>query len=74
MQKQGIEKIFEYAFKGEDFPAEPMPVDGTISHAIERIWPYVAQEAGYYSAHILNPYSIAAQYIGYRDSLNRVVK
>ena len=26
-----------------------MPVDGTISHAIERIFPYIAQSRGYYS-------------------------
>lgn len=31
----------------EDFPEEPLPADGTISHAIERIIGYAAQDRGY---------------------------
>ena len=35
----------------DDFPQEPLTnTDGTIMHAIERIYPYCAQQAGYYSA------------------------
>lgn len=35
----------------EDFPAEPFNVkDGSILHAIERIYPFAAQHAGYYTA------------------------
>lgn len=32
------------------FPPEPLPADGTLLHAIERLYPYVAQQAGYFSA------------------------
>ncbi len=32
-----------------DFPEEPLPIDGSISHAIERIYIYVAQSQGYLS-------------------------
>ena len=38
----------EWAY--EDFPEEPLQaVDGTMMHAIERIYPYCAQNEGYYS-------------------------
>ncbi|MGN1275664.1 MAG: rhamnan synthesis F family protein [Floccifex sp.] len=49
-----IKKIFEQQWTYADFPAEPMPNDGTISHAIERIWGYLAQDAGYDIATIMN--------------------
>lgn len=44
---KSLKKILQKEWKYDDFPEEPMPVDGTISHAIERIWGYVAQDAGY---------------------------
>jgi lipopolysaccharide biosynthesis protein len=31
----------------KDYPREPVPYDGTILHAIERLVPFVAQGAGY---------------------------
>jgi len=30
-----------------DYPEEPMPIDGTILHAMERLLPFVARHAGY---------------------------
>lgn len=42
-----LKKIIVYNWSYDDFVEEPMPDDGTISHAIERILPYVAQDAGY---------------------------
>jgi len=44
-----LRPLFEHEFKYEDFHPEPMPTDATISHAIERIFPYVAQSEGFYS-------------------------
>ena len=44
-----LKPLFESGIGYEDFCEEPMPVDGTISHAIERIFPYIAQSRGYYS-------------------------
>lgn len=37
-----------------DFSAEPMASDGTISHAIERAYGFIAQSQGYYTSVILN--------------------
>lgn len=38
----------------DDFPGEPLPIDGSISHAIERIYIYVAQSQGYLSGIVEN--------------------
>lgn len=46
--------LIDYGFDWDDFPKEPMPLDGTISHALERIYPYVAQSQGYYSGCLMN--------------------
>ena len=42
-----IRKLICKAWNYHDFPKEPLPNDGTISHAIERIFSYVVQDAGY---------------------------
>ena len=44
-----IEPLFELYLDYDDFPEEPMPGDGTISHALERVHGYVAASRGYYS-------------------------
>jgi glycosyltransferase involved in cell wall biosynthesis len=31
----------------DDFPAEPLPIDGTLLHALERLIPFAAAEAGF---------------------------
>ena len=47
---QAVKALFEKGWSYEDFPEEPLAADGTISHAIERSYCYVAQSAGYFSA------------------------
>lgn len=42
-----MKKLFAYPWKYNDFPEEPMPNDGTISHAIERIFGFVSVDAGW---------------------------
>lgn len=42
-----LKKLLNYDWKYEDFLEEPMPNDGVISHAVERILPYVVEDAGY---------------------------
>ena len=51
---KAMEKLLEKAWKYEDFPKEPNKIDGTMLHAIERAYPFVVQEAGFYSANVLN--------------------
>lgn len=42
--------MFRHDWKYEDFPDEPLPVDSTISHGIERIYPIAVQDEGYYTS------------------------
>lgn len=56
-----IRKLFKKGWKYEDFPMEPLPDDGTISHAIERILGYVAQDAGYKTGTIMTKNYAAKQ-------------
>lgn len=46
--------LYEYDWDYSDFPDGSMASDGTLSHAIERIYPFVAQQSGYYSAYLLS--------------------
>lgn len=57
-----IKPLFRHKWVYEDFPDEPLPPDGTISHAIERIYPFVVQEAGYMAGWIM-PEDFASLYI-----------
>ncbi len=60
---QALKKLFDRSWRFEDFQEEPMDDDGTISHAIERILPYVAQDAGYKTCMIMNDI-FAGSYLG----------
>lgn len=46
-RKNALIQLLDYPFKLEDFPEEPMDIDGTISHGIERCLPFVAKHNGY---------------------------
>lgn len=46
---KALGKLLSYHWCYEDFAEEPLPDDGTINHAVERILAYVAQDAGYYT-------------------------
>lgn len=47
---KGMKKLFDYDWEYKDFPKEPNKNDGTLLHAIERVYGLVEQEAGYYGA------------------------
>lgn len=71
--------LFSYDWHYDDFPDEPMPVDFTVSHAIERVVCFCAQNRGYFSKWAL-PESFAEIYINnlsyrlreYNIELNRM--
>ncbi len=48
-RSRALRRLWQKEWRPEDFPAEPMPPDGTISHALERIFPFVAQAEGFYT-------------------------
>jgi len=42
-----IRPLFDAGFRWEEYPEEPVPIDGTMLHALERLTPFVASERGY---------------------------
>lgn len=53
-----LKKLFVREWKYEDFLQEPLPDDGELNHAIERILQYVALDAGYNYLNIISiPYA-----------------
>lgn len=57
-----IRRLFSRKWTYDDLPDEPVPIDGTILHALERIHPFVAQASGYYTAWV-HPDTAAATYM-----------
>ncbi len=51
IRTSALRPLYNKKWTYEDFPREPLKeTDSTIMHAIERIYPFCAQHAGYYSA------------------------
>ncbi|MEG1323168.1 MAG: rhamnan synthesis F family protein, partial [Ruthenibacterium sp.] len=57
-----LRPLFDYHWKYEDFPVEPNGLDGTILHAIERLYPIAAQQAGYYPGTVMSACQAAIQH------------
>ncbi|URN95426.1 MAG: rhamnan synthesis F family protein [Candidatus Pristimantibacillus lignocellulolyticus] len=51
---KALKALFDYDWEYKDFPPEPNDTDGTLLHAIERIYPFVSQHEGYYPALLLS--------------------
>lgn len=64
--------LFRQGWRYEDFPAEPVDFDGTFLHAIERIYPFVAQQAGYYSGWLLSSSFAAVELTNYHYMLRQL--
>lgn len=48
-----MKPLTDREWKYEDFPPEPNNVDGTLLHAIERIYPFAVCSAGYYPGYLM---------------------
>lgn len=59
---KAIMPLFRKKWRYEDFPDEPLKMDGTLNHAVERLIMYSAQDEGYYSGIVMNS-DYAASYI-----------
>lgn len=51
-----LRKVFDYPWSYEELPEEPLADDGTILHAVERIYSFSAQACGYYPAWVFSDY------------------
>ncbi len=56
---EALKILFETGWDYEDFPKEPNKTDGSMLHFVERIYPFVVQQHGYYPAWVMN-----AEYAG----------
>lgn len=50
-----LRPLFDLGLTWDDYPPEPLPEDGTILHAIERLLPFIAQHQGYRLAATYTP-------------------
>ncbi|WP_298327821.1 rhamnan synthesis F family protein [Asticcacaulis sp.] len=46
-RRDALQKLVEAQFTEEDYPQEPLPIDGTMLHALERLLPVIVEESGY---------------------------
>ncbi|MEA2905394.1 MAG: hypothetical protein QOI12_2781 [Alphaproteobacteria bacterium] len=44
---KALQPLFDLKLGWNDYPEEPLPIDGTLLHALERLVPFAAQHAGY---------------------------
>lgn len=52
-----LRRLFALGLQWDDYPKEPLPYDGSLLHAIERIVPFVAEAASYRFATLRAPHS-----------------
>ena len=46
-RRAALEPLFGLKLDWQDYPGEPLGLDGTLLHAIERLLPFIARRAGY---------------------------
>ena len=76
---KALQLLFDYNYTYDDFPSEPlMQMDGTILHAIERVYMFVAQNEGYYSGWLISDifakFEITNLYEQLRDCYQTLIK
>ena len=68
-----LKKIPEMNFKYEDFDVKYAP-DGTKLHAIERLYGYIAQDAGYYYAEVINSDEARSDLVNFRYIIHDIMR
>lgn len=62
VRTKALRPLFEKEWSYEDFPQEPVDIDATVLHAIERLYPFCAQAEGYYSGWLMSDSWARIQY------------
>ena len=71
---KALAPLFAEEWSVDDFPAEPLPTDGSFSHGLERCFPLIAQAQGYATVMAV-PESLAAGVVqDYRYILGKTVR
>lgn len=63
---KALKPLADFHWKYEDFPPEPNNADGTILHAIERIYSFACVEAGFYPAFVMSDRYAGIEYSSLR--------
>lgn len=74
---KAMEPMFRKKWTYEDFPEEPVGMDGTILHAIERLYPFAVQEAGYLPGRVMPDHMASLELFSlefYVREYNKVLK
>ncbi|MCL2247789.1 MAG: rhamnan synthesis F family protein [Oscillospiraceae bacterium] len=53
LRTRAFRKLIDHEWSYCDFPDEPLPVDGSLGHAFERIYSFAAQSEGFYSGWVM---------------------
>jgi len=73
-RREALSPLFSYPWKLEDFPSEPIQqTDGTFLHAIERIFPFVAQQQGYLSGWVMTDEYASLEITNIRFWLDHII-
>lgn len=73
-RSDALKKLFLKKWQYTDFMEEPLPMEGTLGHAVERILAYVAQDAGFDTAYVMSV-DFAQKYIfQLKDTLREAYK
>ncbi len=70
----GMKKLFDCNWQYSDFPKEPNRIDGTILHAVERIYGFVEQDAGYYCGWLFSDKGASMAVTNYNYMLGNINK
>lgn len=73
-KSDAIKPLMEEEWQYDDFPKEPLPDDGSFSHALERVFPYVAQSQGYLSAIVMTTEYAQTEISDYRYMMTGTIK
>ena len=63
---KALKPLSDHHWRYDEFPPEPNNADGTILHAIERIYSFACVEAGYYPAFAMSDRYAALEYSNLR--------
>ena len=69
-----LKKLFLKMWRYTDFMEEPLPVSGTLGHAVERILAYVAQDAGFDTAYVMSVDFAQTYIFQLKDTLREAYK
>jgi len=67
-----LKPLFDLDWDYDDFPPEPLPNDGTVSHALERIYGHVAASQGFYSEIAMTEYYGSNEVTNYPYMLSEI--